>query len=135
MAIYGIGARYEDDDVSDDFKDGGVVGTGWSVDHAPDLHEFFKSLKTDDIVYLKSATHATDITVKGIGVIKVEQVLYRSSGNELYEIGRNVHWLSKRTFTISKPDKQKNNVRRNTIYREFHPDVIAEIFKRINAII
>jgi len=135
MAIFGIGARYENDDVSQDFKDGGFVGTGWSIDDAPDLHEFFKTLKTDDIVYLKSGTYSTDITVKGIGLISDEHILYRTSKKEPYQIARNVHWLSKKTFIMTKPEDQKNNVRGNTIYQEFHPDFVAEILNRIKSII
>ena len=33
-------------------------------------------------------------------------------------------------FVIPKP-YGKNNVRSNSVYREFHPDVIKEILKRI----
>ena len=63
MAIYGVGA-YHDHDVSDEFIAHGIVGTGWTENEARELHQFFRSMKVGDIVYLKSAFGGADVTVK-----------------------------------------------------------------------
>ena len=126
MAIYGIGAYY-DKDVSEDFKQNNVVGTGHNVSDAPDIHEFIKSLKTGDIVYIKSvSSSSSDIIVKGIGIISDNKIV----SNSLVKCGRNVIWKEKKEFRIPKPEG-KNNVRSNTIYEEFHSDVLSEIIRHL----
>ena len=126
MAVFGIGAYY-DRDVSQDFINQEIVGVGWDDNDAPELQEYFKSLKVGDIVYLKAAFGGNDITVKGIGLIKDNEII---RNNGLVSTGRNVKWMSEEKFIIKKP-KEKNNVRSNTVYEEFHPSVLNEIISRI----
>jgi len=131
MAIYGVGAYYDGDkDVSGDFVRTGLVGVGWEPSDAPELQEYFKSLKVGDIVYIKAAFGGGDITVKGIGIVRDNTIRRRPDTNDLVSTGRNVAWLNTEHFVIPRP-KEKNNVRNNTIYEEFHPLVQAEIIKRI----
>ena len=73
MAVYGVGAYYRQD-VSGEFIKQNLVGVGWGQEEAPELQEYFKSLKTGDIVYIKAAFGGSDITVKGIGVITNNQI-------------------------------------------------------------
>lgn len=127
MAVFGIGAYY-DRDVSQDFINQELVGVGWNENDAPELQEYFKSLKVGDIVYIKAAFGGKDITVKAIGLIKDNEVIIN---NGLVSTGRNVKWLSKERFIIKRP-KEKNNVRSNTVYEEFHPFVLNEIISKIN---
>jgi hypothetical protein len=129
MAIYGVGAYYGED-VSGDFLQDEVVGVGWATSEAPELQEYFKSLKVGDIVYIKAAFGGADITVKGIGIIKDNIIRDRNNTNGLVETGRSVVWITKHSFVIKRP-VEKNNVRSNTVYEEFHPVVQAEIISRI----
>jgi len=129
MAIYGVGAYY-DHDVSDAFLENRLVGMGWSSEDAPELQEYFKSLKVGDIVYIKAAFGGADITVKGIGIIKDNTIRTSTDTNGLVTSGRNVEWLSTERFIILRP-VEKNNVRSNTVYEEFHPVVQSEIIQRI----
>lgn len=130
MAIYGVGAYY-DHDVSDDFITNRLVGVGWDSDDAPELQEYFKSLKVGDIVYIKAAfVGSADITVKGIGIIKDNVIRTSADTNDLVSTGRNVEWLITERFVIPRPT-EKNNVRANTVYEEFHPVVQSEIIRRI----
>ena len=131
MAIYGMGAYY-DSDVSDQFLEQNIVGVGWNQEDAPELQEYINSLKVGDIVYIKAAFGKADITVKGIGVISDNTIRHRQDTNELVSAGRNVVWLNTEKFVIPRPI-EKNNVRSNTIYEEFHPAVQAEIIRRISA--
>ncbi len=127
MAIYGVGAFY-DRDVSADFISQNLVGVGWDSTDAPELQEYFQSLKVGDIVYIKAAFGGKDITVKAIGII-CDNIILRNNG--LVSTGRNVKWLSTEKFVIGRP-LEKNNVRSNTVYEEFHPVVLSEIISRIN---
>lgn len=128
MAIFGIGAYYGDD-VSQEFIDQDIIGVGWSDEEAPELREYITALKVGDIVYIKAVPISSkDIHVKAIGIITDHKVV---RDKEIVSTGRNVKWLSKEKFTIPKP-QEKNNVRTNTIYEEFHPDVASAIISHIN---
>lgn len=129
MAIYGVGAYYEED-VSEDFISSNVVGVGWDSTDAPELQEYFKSLKVGDIIYIKAAFGGADITVKAIGIVRDTAIRTRSDTKGLVSTGRNVVWLSRERFVIPRPG-EKNNVRSNTVYEEFHPVVQEEIMGRI----
>ncbi len=127
MAIFAVGAYY-DEDVSDDFIKNNIAGPGWSKTDAPELHQYINSLKVGDIVYIKSASPSSkDIIVKAIGVV-ADDVLITSSS--VVSAGRNIKWLVTDSFRIPKP-KEKNNVRLNTMYEEFHPDVQKEILDKL----
>lgn len=82
-----------------------------------------------DIVYIKAAFGGADITVKAIGVI-VDNVVLSTANHYLTNIGRNVRWLNTEKFVIPRPG-EKNNVRSNTVYEEFHPLVQQQILSRI----
>jgi hypothetical protein len=126
MAVYGVGAYY-DQDVSGEFIQRNLVGVGWDENDAPELQEYFRALKVGDIIYIKAAFGGNDITVKAIGIIRDYEIL----SNDLVTTGRNVKWLSRDRFVIPKPI-EKNNVRSNTVYEEFHPLVLERIIDRIN---
>lgn len=127
MAIYGVGAYY-DKDVSSDFISQNLVGVGWDLQDAPELQEYFQSLKTGDIVYIKAAFGGNDTTVKAIGIIR-DNLIIRNNG--LVSTGRNAKWIFTHKFVIPRP-QEKNNVRSNTVYEEFHPVILDEIISRIN---
>ena len=128
MSVFCIGANFNKKDISQDFIKQGIVGVVWNSNEAPELQDYFQSLKVGDIVYIKSAFVNSDITVKAIGLIK-DSLIIRNNG--LVSTGRNVKWLFTEQFIIPQP-KEKNNVRSNTIYEEFHPVALSEIISRIN---
>ena len=122
MAIFGVGAFY-DKDVSQDFIQANLVGVGWGLNDAPELHQFMSSLKVGDIVYIKAFPPGSpDIFVKAIGIITDDQIRNTGNSNKLVECGRNVRWVHTTEFRIPRPT-ERNNVRSNTMYEEFHPDV------------
>ncbi|SDZ00588.1 hypothetical protein [Nitrosomonas sp. Nm58] len=128
MAIYAVGANYDGNDVSDEFIDNNIAGPGWSITDAPELHQFVRSLKVGDIVYIKSySPGSSDIIVKGIGIIMDDQVV---TNNSLVAAGRNIKWVVTDSFRISKPT-EKYNVRLNTMYEEFHPVVQSQILAKL----
>lgn len=127
MAIYAVGAYYERD-VSENFLANNIAGPGWNDSDAPELHQFVRSLKVGDIIYIKSFSPTSpDIIVKAIGVITDDEIVINS---QVVKIGRNVKWVVKESFRIPKPI-EKNNVRLNTMYEEFHPLVQTQILARL----
>jgi len=118
MAIYGIGA-YQDRDVSADFIQAGGVFVGWDANDAPDLHQFLRQLRTGDIVFIKSAPRGRNwMEIIAVGVILDGDVLPPGQ----YPIGRRVRWICTQRRRVPIP-QGKNNVRFNTLYEEFHPEI------------
>lgn len=130
MAIFGIGAYYQQD-VSQDFIKSNLVGVGWDINDAPELHQFIMALKVGDIVYIKSFSPSSpDIFIKAIGIITDNDIRTDANTNGLVSCGRNVRWLHSQEIRIKKP-LEKNNVRANTLYEEFHPDIQKIIMQYI----
>lgn len=137
MAIYGIGAFYGHD-VSGYFINNNIIGVGWGAADAPELHQFMRTLKVGDIVYLKACFGGAEyITVKAIGIVKDSTVI-GSGVFQNTEIARNVIWKDKTTFSIPRPGckihqnlSEKLNHRSNTIYEEFHEYVQSIILSKI----
>jgi hypothetical protein len=128
MAIYAFGAYYDGDDASGDFILNNVAGPGWSISDAPELHQFVRSLKVGDIIYIKSYSPTSpDIVVKAIGVITDDHIV---TDSEVVAVGRNIKWVVKDSFRIPKPI-EKNNVRLNTMYEEFHPLVQTQLLAKL----
>ena len=128
MAIFGIGAFFEKD-VSQAFIKKNLVGIGHSVEGAPELHQFMRTLKVGDIVYIKSfSPRSRHILVKEIGVIIDDKAVIEKN---IVSCGRHVRWVSTEKFSIPKPTNEKNNVRNNSMYEEFHPEVQDRILKRL----
>ena len=125
MAIFGIGASYGDTDMAQNFINDGVVGVGWDETDAPEIKQFLSTLKVGDIVYIKSyPPNSKDFVIKGIGFVeksKLEDDNSRFSESK-FSFARYVRWIIKKEISIPKP-KEKNNVRLNTMYEEFHPEI------------
>jgi hypothetical protein len=89
-------------------------------------------LKAGDIIYIKSCSpRSRFIFVKAIGFISDHLLLTKKADTkEIVSAGRNVKWVVTDEFKIRKP-KEKNNVRLNTLYEEFHPDVQKAILEKL----
>lgn len=121
MAIFGVGAHYEDD-VSAQFLSEGVACVGWSENHAPPAHSILRQLRTGDLVFIKSFTPQAGLTIKAVGIVtegKVRKVPELGSGVP-------VRWVWQGELVIGKL-VDKWPVRSVTIYEEHHPDVQARI--------
>lgn len=131
MAIFGIGAYYGED-VSSEFIDYGIAGPGWDYSEAPELFQYIASLKVGDIIYIKSCSaRSKDLHVKGIGFVADPKLLTEENETKgIVSAGRRINWVNRERFTIGKP-KEKNNVRSNTIYEEFHPEVQQVIMCKV----
>jgi len=92
---------------------------------APDIHQFFRSLKVGDIVYIKTFHPVPgDTIIKAVGLIADGEIVDKSPSDEIdVSIGRKVLWLSTEEFVVPPLADWKNNVRQNALYEEFHPVV------------
>ena len=141
MAIYGVGSKWNEEELKERFFEEGKFILGWNEDSAEDLYSFTSSLKVGDILYIKSnAPGSRTIKVKGVGIVTKNLFSCISSGelgSESYKEWESlfvrVRWVCKETFTIEIPKNQGKltNIRAATIYEEHLPYVQEQI---INAI-
>jgi len=122
VRVYGIGSYHDGENIREEFLEENYVGIGWNYEDAPDLHEYFKTLKV-------GAFGRQNIGIRGIGIITNNEIFYNRNH---VTIGKTVEWLNVEEFNIAIP-KGKNNVRANTLYREFHPEVVRQILNKIKA--
>lgn len=125
MSIFGVGAFY-DEDVSEDFIQDSVICVGWSAKDAPSLHNFLHAMKAGDVVYIKSFTPKCGLTIKAIGLLRSGGVVKHAN----LGASREVLWLWTGNEKIGKLD-DKLNVRSNTLYEEFNPQVQERIITLI----
>ena len=121
MAIFGVGARYEED-VTQQFLSEGVACVGWQEDHAPPAHAILRQLRTGDIVFIKSFTPQAGLYIKAVGIVtegKVRKVPKLGAGVP-------VRWVWDGEVKVGKLD-DKWPVRSVTIYEEHHPEVQARV--------
>ena len=131
MAIHGVGAYFGDHDVSPEFIRRKIIGIGWSITDAPDLHEYIKSLKVGDIVYIKSAPLKGDFSIKAIGIISSSVILNDVAlSNDTVSIAREVKWISTKEFKLRR-GSEKNNVKLNSLFEEYNPLVQKRIINEI----
>lgn len=70
MAIYGFGAYYDDSrDVSEELIRAGFACVGWPEEDAPPLHNLLRDIGIGDIVFLKSFTPQSGLTIKSVGIV------------------------------------------------------------------
>ena len=135
MAIYGIGAVFDRVDVSQYFIDNNVAGIGWSIKDAPDLHQFIKSLKVGDMIYIKSHSPSVGLIIKAIGIVENDEIINIEDDDIYMPVGRKVCWICTNIKEYLEIDDSKLNVRNNSLYEEFHPKVQKFILHKILSII
>lgn len=113
MAIFGIGARYGNKDVSKDFIDNKVACIGWDINNAPSIHEILRYIKVGDIIYVKTAPIGKGLRVKAVGVV----IDHKTHQNKNLGTCVSVRWIWNGYKNIGIID-DKYNVRNNTLYEE-----------------
>lgn len=122
MAIFGIGANHNGNDVAHDFLSEGCACVGWDEEDAPPTHAILRQLRTGDIIFIKSFTPKGGLTIKAVGVVTEGKVRQK----EGLGTGVPVRWEWNGTKRIGKLD-DKWPVRSVTIYEEQHPLVQAQV--------
>lgn len=146
MAIFGAGSTWDGgDEQKDDFFVNENYVIGWDYVSARDLYTALASLKTGDILYLKSnAPGSKTLRVKGIGI--VTKSLPEGVFGDFYmesPINRSgstikVKWIYKEEFHIQIPpdDGKLTNIRAATFFEEYLPyvqqEILSKLFSRIS---
>lgn len=125
MAIWGIGANYNDPDgkkrnVLRLFLASGRAYIGYSQAQAPSLHCMLGAIKTGDIIYVKSFW-AKKLNIKALGIVTDPTAIKTADMGT----GIAVKWkkdFKAISFDIDAPGG-KNNVYSNTLYEEFNPEI------------
>lgn len=121
MAIFGVGAHYEED-VSEQFISQDCACVGWSESDAPPAHSILRQLRTGDIIFIKSFTPQGGLTIKGVGVVTEGKV------RDIPNLGAcvPVRWVWTGQVHVGKLE-DKWPVRSVTIYEEHHPVIQARV--------
>ena len=120
MAIFGLGAYYQED-VTDEFVTNGIACVGWERADAPALHKMMAYIKVGDIIYIKSYPPDRGLTVKAVGIVVDDRVNSTDLGDCL-----RVNWIWVGNRELGKI-QDKYNVRRNTLFEEYNPEVQREV--------
>ena len=124
MAIFGIGAKYDERDVYPDFVARNVACVGWDENDFPTLHSILKHIKTGDIVYIKSHPPSIGLIIKAVGIVIGQGVMQdQDLGN-----GIQVNWIWTGEERIGKLE-DKYPVRNLTLYEEYNYDVQSRVIQ------
>ena|SRR5882757_4667980 len=123
MAIFGIGAHYDDvGDVSEQFVSGSIACVGWSEQDAPPAHAVLRQLRTGDIIFIKAFTPQAGLSIKAVGIVTEPRI------RDVQPLGTcvPVRWVWRGHELVGKL-RDKWPVRSVTIYEEHHPTVQAKV--------
>lgn len=141
MAIFGVGSKWEDEELKDQFFSEGKFILGWNEQSAKDLYAFVASLKVGDILYIKAnAPGSRSIRVKGVGVVTRNLIGCVNSGDfgassisDWQSLFVKVAWVHTDEFNVMIPEDEGKltNIRAATIYEEYLPFVQEAILAKI----
>lgn len=141
MAIFGVGSKWEDEELKDQFFSEGKFILGWNEASAKDLYAFVASLKVGDILYIKAnAPGSRSIRVKGVGIVTrsligcTNEVEFGASSiSDWQSLFVRVAWVHKDEFVVTIPENEGKltNIRAATIYEEYLPFVQEAILAKV----
>lgn len=159
MAIYGAGSVWAEGEVMENFFANDNFVLGWGYDDAEDLYGLISSVKTGDIIYLKSKSpKSSRMTVKAIGIVSKSLVHYliaketkaaelpdETEKTELPdeteavrladggELAIGVKWIVKTPFELDIEENRGKltTIRPSSFYEEFLPSVQRAIIDHL----
>jgi hypothetical protein len=123
MAIYGIGAYY-DEDVSSEFLSKEVACVGWGSDDAPSLHRLLEHITVGDLIYIKSYPPDAGLSIKAVGIVVDDEVKHVKN----LGMGVKVKWIWRGDEFMGKIG-DKYHVRLITLYEEFNLDIQKKVIQ------
>lgn len=126
MAIYGIGATWNNDDMVEEFLRDNKICMGWSIIQAPSIYRILRDIKIGDIIYIKSyefSQSPAQLRVKAVGIIIDDNLFAYNEESERnnYRECITVRWLWRGNEIIEFNDPY--NVRTNSLFQEFNPNI------------
>lgn len=144
MAIYGVGSKWEDEELKSIFFEEEKFILGWNEPTAKDIYSAVSTIKVGDILYIKANQPGTrKIRVKGVGIV-IKNFMNCLNDNEYGGVNFSdweslfikVKWIYRKEFMINIPDNEGRltNYRAATFYEEFLPLVQEKILEKIIAV-
>lgn len=134
MAVWGIGAYYNDSETRDktqDFLDRSFAYIGWKEPEAPAIYQMLRSIKVGDIIYIKSFSPKTKtLHIKALGIVIDNKLQY----SEDLGTGVAVKWKDEFTEVIEisiTPEMYRNNIYNNSLYEEYDKRIIQKLIEEI----
>lgn len=133
MAVWGIGSYYKNlspKDRTKDYINDGCAYIGWNESEASALYRMLDSVKSGDIIYIKSfSTKKKNLIIKAVGIVTDT----KKGESELLGTSIGVKW--KMDFKPEKidvtPEIYRNNVFNNTLYEEYNSVIIKKVIDAI----
>jgi hypothetical protein len=123
LAIFGIGAYYSGDDMTDVFLKKNVACIGWDEEDAPALYKLMMHIKIGDIIYIKKYPPNEGLTIKAIGLISEDQIIeVKGAGQACLK----VKWVWHGEEQLGLLD-DKYVVHLCSLYEEYNPKVQKKI--------
>ena len=122
MAIFGIGAFYEED-MTDSFLSSEVACIGWSYKDAPSLYRLMRHIKVGDVIYIKSHPPTQGLIIKAVGLVLDDEI------HQVEDVGEaclSVKWIWSGQEVIGMTG-DKYPVRNITLYEEMNPDIQRKV--------
>ena len=88
--IYGIGANWKGEDVSERFLERGIAGVGWRREDTPSLRPLLTRMQVGDVIYIESYPPGEGVIVKGVGFLRTSEIF---ADEELGGAFRRVAWF------------------------------------------
>lgn len=127
MSVWGIGANWDKQDVSDKFIAHETAAIGWDEEQNSTYHRLMKKVCLGDLIFIKARFMMNvPLRIKGIGLV-IDTKLSKENGYRDRE-GIKVHWIKDLTdspvdLSVSPTDPKCVQ----TLYEEENPEVIRQI--------
>ena len=141
MPIYGVGSKWEDEELKGRFFEEEKFILGWNEPTAKDIYSAVSTIKVGDILYIKANQPGTRrIRVKAVGIVTKNFMNCFNDGqfgdvnySDWESLFIKVKWVYQDEFIINIPDNEGKltNYRAATFYEEFLPLVQEKILEKI----
>jgi hypothetical protein len=74
MAIFGIGAFWSGNDMTETFIRDRMACVGWDEASAPTLHAIVRQLRVGDLIFIKSFNPRAGLAIKAVGIVRKAEV-------------------------------------------------------------
>lgn len=134
MAVWGIGSMFcGTEEQKDNFIKENFICVGWKECDKPEIYKRLGSIKTGDLIYIKSLFHTSKtMKIKAIGIATSE--LKRENNCSGYEeLGNkiDVKWLNSEVNKTIEINDDKLNERKTTLFCEENNQYIKSIIEFI----
>ena len=131
MAVWGIGAYYNDSKVKDkaqDFLRNNFAYIGWKEPEAPAIYQMLRSIKVGDMIYIKSFSPKTKtLHIKALGIVIDNKLQY----SEDLGTGVAVKWKDEFTEVIEISILLQKCIATTYIIILFMKNTTRELFKNL----